>query len=245
MEKARLIEAYLDGTLSQEEQQKFEKSMNEDKELAKEVALSREINEAIRDEGTIQFRKLVRYIIKTKSNRFGTIIRALKIPAAAVILLLISVSIWRIVSTTSPSELYTSFYQPYPTDTSVRSAVRPADNMNMAYKLYGEGNYKASFNILQNHIKEENNDLTAHFYVALNAVELGLYNVAIDEFRIVENDPSSPLLLHARWYLAMTYLRLDQPVEAKKYLEMLTLTENMYSAKAKVALKKLRPKYRF
>ncbi len=240
MEKTRNIESYLDGSMNQEEREKFEKSISEDTELASEVALSKDINEAILDEGTVHFRKLIRNIIDMKSDRYRQVIKALNIPLAASILILISLSIWHILSTKSPSELYTSFYQPYQTDISTRSTVSSADKTDLAYKMYQEGNYEGSFEILQNYLNTNFHDQTAHYYCGLNAVELGMYNLAIEELKLVEQDIVSPLSLHARWYLALTYLHINQPDDAKKYLLPLTSKENMYSERAQSALKKLK-----
>jgi len=49
MKKTRLIEEYLDGSLSAEEKKKFEDQLGKDKELADLVKMHLDVNESIRD----------------------------------------------------------------------------------------------------------------------------------------------------------------------------------------------------
>jgi tetratricopeptide (TPR) repeat protein len=240
MEKTRIIESYLDGSMNPEEREKFEKSIAEDSELASEVALSKDINDAILDEGTVHFRKVVRNIIDNNTNRFRKVLKVLNVPLAASIILLIGFSFWQILSVKSPAEIYSTYYKPYLTDLSSRSSNTNTGNTDLAYKLYQEGNYKASFELLQNFLASNSDDQTAHFYSGLNAVELGMFNSAIEELKRVEKDLASPFSLHARWYLAMIYLQLNQPEDARKYLLMLSSQENMYSENVRSILKKLK-----
>ena len=111
--------------------------------------------------------------------------------------------------------------------------------MQLSYYLYQEGDYQASYEILKNYISKHFDDQTAHFYFGLNALELNLYDQAIDEFALVEQDTISPFALHARWYLAMTYLKTGNSKSARLFLQRLADNDNMYSAEAKKILKKI------
>jgi hypothetical protein len=240
MERTKVIESYLDGSMNQSEQENFEKLIREDTELASQVALSKDINDAILDEGTVHFRKLVRSVIDANTDRYRKVIRTLKIPLAASILLLIGLSFWHILSYKSPAEIYETYYKPYEIDLYTRSANSSSEKSEEAYKMYQGGNYKGSFEILQNYLTENNSNLTAHFYCGLDAIELGIFNIATEELIPVEQNIVSPFSLHARWYLALTYLRLNQPEDARRYLLILVSNDNMYSENAKSILKKLK-----
>lgn len=50
MKKMRLIEEYLDGSLSAEEKKNFEDRLGKDKELADLVKMHLDVNESIRDD---------------------------------------------------------------------------------------------------------------------------------------------------------------------------------------------------
>ena len=80
----------------------------------------------------------------------------------------------------------------------------------------------------------------ARFYLGLNALQLHYYKQAIDEFTKVEQDTVSPFALHARWYLAMAYLKEGNIKSARYFLQKLTDEDNMYSYRARKILKKLK-----
>jgi hypothetical protein len=241
MDRIKLIESYLDGSMSQVDRERFEKSLSEDHELASELALSKDVNKAILDEGTVHFRKVVRKIIEKKTDKANKLLQIIKYPLAAAIALLVGLSLWQVLSSKeSPSELYLAFYNPYQIDLSTRSVERSADKVEIAYLLYQEGDYESSFEILKNYLNKNYDNLTAHYYLGLNAIELKLYSLAIEELQLVGQDSSTPFALHAQWYAAITYLQLNQPDKARRYLTILAETENMYSQKAKTILKKLK-----
>lgn len=241
MDRTKLIESYLDGSISQVEKEQFEELLSIDQELVKELALHKSVNEAILDEETVRFRGTIRKIINQRTGKTGKFLHAIKYPLAASILLLIALSLWQIFFLKkSPAELYLAYYTPYLSDNLTRSAEQSKDNIEVAYLLYQEGDYESSFEILQSYFNESFDNQTAHYYMGLNAMELKMYNVALEEFKLVEQDPSTPFALHARWYIAMTFLQLNRPDEARQYLISLAQAESIYSEKAASILKKLK-----
>ncbi|MGD2034068.1 MAG: hypothetical protein PVF73_03365, partial [Bacteroidales bacterium] len=144
-----------------------------------------------------------------------------------------------ILSFKSPQELYTVYYKPYQSDISTRSVINSADKIQLSYILYQEGNYEVSYGILKNYLKK-NTDPAARFYFALNAIELNETDIAISELLTLEDNTFTPFALHARWYLAMLYLKKNEAAKAEKYLNILAAEENMYRKRAKNILNKLR-----
>jgi len=244
MEKLKQIENYLDGNMSNPEKDNFEKSLSIDKELADELNFHKELNEAILDDATENFRRALKNVVEPRSFRIKpgnrSLISALKIPLAASVLILIGLSLYNIFIHQDSSELFTNFYEPYSTDISTRSIERSRDNIQLSYYLYQEGDFQTSFEILKNYISSNFDDQTAHFYLGLNALELCYYDQAINELALVEQDTISPFALHARWYLAMTYLKTGNTEYAQILLQRLIEEENMYSADAKKILKKIK-----
>ena len=243
MERLKQIENYLDGNMSVLEKKKFENSLLIDQKLADELNFHKEVNEAILDDATADFRQTLKSIVEHDSveNKHvsRSLISVMKVPLVASILILIGLSLYNIIMHQNPSKLFADYYKPYNTDISTRSIERSKDNIQLSYYLYQEGDFQTSFEILKNYISSNFDDQTAHFYLGLDALELSLYDQAIDEFAHVEQDAVSPFALHARWYLAMTYLKTGKVDNAKILLQRLVKDENMYSAKAKKILKKL------
>jgi cytochrome c-type biogenesis protein CcmH/NrfG len=131
------------------------------------------------------------------------------------------------------------FYNPYQTDISTRSGEQLTDKVQLSYLLYQDGDYEASFEILKNYLAQNFSNQTAHFYFGMNALELQQYGLAISELQSVAEDLSTPFSVHAKWYLAMTYLKNDQEGEAIKYLNQLTSFQNIYTQKAAKILRML------
>jgi len=230
--------------MSQEEQENTKKVLAENKELAADVQFYQSINEAIIDDEVFEFRNNISTLFGNKKQFIfqeqKPFMRYLKYPVAAVILTLIGLSLFQILTLKGPEELYSLYYKPYESDVSTRSVINSSDKIQISYILYQEGNYETSFDLLKNYLSVHQGDLTARFYYALNAIELSENDIAISEFKTIEENTISPFALHARWYLAMIYLKSDQPEKAKKYLRQLSDDENLYSAMAAKILKKLK-----
>ena len=244
MKKTKMIESYLDGSKEKEEREKLEILLNKDKDLFAEVELHKDINEAISDDNVFDFRNIIITLFGKKDTRKlekkAGFMKYLKYPVAAAIIVLIGFSLFQILTFKSPSEVYQIYYKPYQTDISTRSIINSTDKIQLSYILYQEGNYEASFEILSNYLEKNIDDQAAQFYYSMNAIELDKNELAIKELLLIEENTFSPFSLHARWYLAMVYLKLNQADKARIYLEILSLEDNMYSKKAKEILKKLR-----
>jgi tetratricopeptide (TPR) repeat protein len=243
MKKTSRIEEFLDGTMKGKERTEFEKRIANDKELASEVIFHKDVNAAVKEDDVHMFRMKITSIIHpdtiqatdlhTRTTRF------FKYPIAATIVLLIGFSLWQIIANKSSFEIYTKFYSPYQTDISTRSGEQLADKIQLSYLLYQDGDYEASFEILKNYLAQNFNNKTAHFYYGMNALELQQYDIAISELKAVAEDLSTPFSIHAKWYLAMAYLKYDQEEEALKYLNQLASTQNIYRVKAVKILRML------
>jgi hypothetical protein len=244
MKKTKMIETYLDGNLNETEKAEFNKLLIEDNCLASEIILHKEVNEAILDNEIHEFREKVYKLISSsaeKSSRFLLFPKKLiKYPVAASIVLLIGISLWQVFSLESPDKIYADYYKAYQPDISVRSINTTTDKIQLSYLLYQEGDYESSFEILNNYLAENADNQTARFYLGMNAIELGKIDFAIAELKKIEQDETTPYAIHARWYLAMTYLKSKNPDEARIYLKSLRKEENFYSEKAREVLKKLR-----
>lgn len=244
MKETKMIETYLDGSMDKEERERISMSLNKDKEFSVAIELHKDVNESILDDEIFEFRNIIITLFDKKDTRTSgkkaQIMKYLKYPVAAIILALISLSLFQILSFKSAEEIFSIYYRPYQTDISTRSVINSTDKIQLSYILYQEGSFEVSFNILKNHLEKNADDQTAIFYYSLNAIELAKYDLAESELLLLKENAFSPFSLHARWYLAMLYLKTEQIDEAKKYLRSLSTEENMYCKKAKEILKKLR-----
>ena len=243
MDNLEKIERYLNGSMLSEEKKEFDTLLKNNSKLLAEVVLVKEINEAILDDEAEEFRQTLKKIINPDQESKPinkSLINALKIPLAASVIILVGLSLYNIFIHQDTSKLFSNFYKPYSTDISTRSAAKMKDNIQLSYYLYQEGDYESSYEMLKNYTIKNFDDQTARFYLGLNALQLQYYKMAIDEFTMVEQDTVSPFALHARWYLAMAYLKEGNIKSARHFFQKLTDEDNMYSYRARKILKKLK-----
>jgi tetratricopeptide (TPR) repeat protein len=242
MEKVKKIEEYLDGSMTTGEREKFEEATRKDAQLRDEVQFYREVNEAIMEQDVINFRHTIKGVIdqgeSTPLRSPKNIFTLFRLPIAATIVLLLGLSIWHIILK-DPGKIYDQNYAPYQSDISTRSVKQSNQKIDIAYLLYQEGDYEASYEILKNYLARNFDNPTARFYFGLNAIELNHPLIAIEELEKVANDETTPFSLHAKWYLALIHIELNQTEQAKHYLEELVVDKNMYSDRAEKIIRKL------
>jgi tetratricopeptide (TPR) repeat protein len=244
MKTISLIESYLAGEMDEGQKMKFEASMLDDQKLLSDIRLLEETNEAILDDEVYEFRESIKNVINELSPQHSKTIeisrKFFKYPLVASIIVLILISLWQVITNVSPEKVYYKFYKPYETDLSTRSVSPSEDKANVAYLLYQKGEYEASYEILNNYLSKNTDDQTARFFQGMNSMELGKNDRAISELKEVEKDYTTPYAIHARWYLSLAYLKINDVDEAKKYLNRIIEDDVFYAEQAKKILKKIK-----
>jgi len=244
MKKIMIIENYIEGKLDQAEKLEFDEMLLNNKDFPAEIKLHKEVNDAIKDDELYLFREKVNQVLHDNIKKTFILTafsrKFIKYPVAASIVLLIGISLWQILSFNSPKELFSNYYEAYQPDISTRSVTTTNDKIQLSCILYQDGDYKKSFDVLQSYLSKNPDNQICSFYLSLNAIELDKYDIAISGLKKIERDATTPIALHARWYLALTYLKINNTAEARVYLTRLADSENYYSEKAKKILKKLK-----
>jgi tetratricopeptide (TPR) repeat protein len=242
MKNTKTIETFLNREMSELERKEFIEEMRQNKSLAVDVALYEEVNEAIIDDQVFEFRKTLKEIIVVSRDKQAISLqlsrKLIKYPLVASICILISFSLWQVLSVVQPDKVFVKFYKPYETGLTTRSASVSEDKSTVAIQLYENKEYEASFEILSNYLVKNFGDQTARFYYAMNSLELNKMDIAIAELQQVEKDQSSNYSLHAKWYLSLAYLKMNNKDEAIKYLRSIAKDDNYYSERAQAILKK-------
>jgi tetratricopeptide (TPR) repeat protein len=244
MKTISLIESYLTGEMDEQQRKEFDINLIDNQNLASDVKLLEESNEAVLDDEVYDFRKSIRKVINESytdhSKTFEISRKLFKYPLVASIIVLIVLSLWQLITLASPEKIYSKFYKPYETDLSTRSLNTVTDKISIAFLLYQKGDYEASYEILNNYLSKNTDNQTARFFQGMNSMELGKTDRAISELKIVEKDLSTPYAMHARWYLSLAYLKINDVDEAKKYLNRIVEDDVYYAEQAKKILKKLK-----
>lgn len=221
-------ERYVQGKMSPEEAQAFlsELTSEEQQELAFELGVKEGIGDKLRSD----LREQVGQFEISARNKTESRFRPLSI--AASILLLIGLSYWYFLSSSSLYEEYYSVYPNYEV-----TALRNNDDLTIreqAYLAYDDGRYHAAIDLFDQLIVE-NNDLPAHFFKGLGHLELGQMKEGQQHFLEVINAGHPDYEDAAIWYLALTYIKKDQYPEAKAWLQRLENSEDYSSLSKELA----------
>ena len=249
------IEQYIDGELDAELLEEFMSELNENTDLMAEVALRRNINEAIGEEDIYSLRDKLDSARRSSEN---TEIKSIvpdtsihlfsnwkRVVAVAVILLGIA-GIYNI-SFNSLDNTYNSFYKS-PT-MSVERTVTPAESVSQDELAFiNKGNYYYRNEDYQKAIESYNLALSKgkagafvpHFYKAASLQNLKKYEEAIQEYNQVIKQGGNLFLEEAEWNKSLCYLKLDKKEKASQNLEAIVNKNGYYAKDAKDILKRLK-----
>ncbi|ELR70933.1 hypothetical protein C900_03216 [Fulvivirga imtechensis AK7] len=238
-----LIEAYHQGTLSEDEIAAFEKRRAEDEDFDRKVEDYVHIMSEIRTFGERDFMKKLhsweKDIAGEKEAKVIPLKTILSI-AAAIIIILIPIGYLLMSDQTQqgPQELYTAYFKPYEDVISERS--ESSGLLEQGLSAYNQENYRQAITYLEGFVKEnpENNGSKTYLgiaYLASNEPEK-----AESILKDVTQNASGLFKEVSEWYLALAYLDLNQKNRAKDQFNNITSQpDHMYYSKAKELLQKI------
>ena len=243
-----MIEAYLNDTLSVEQKEAFEQQMQADKALAKEVAQHREMQSALSDKKTLDFREKIQKIrtemlaseedadkeVVTLTPEKAPNFPYWKLAVAAVFVIGLGVLVWDNGTTDSNKDLYAMYYKPFPVDDTTRGEGK--EELSAIYKSYKGGAYEKVIPALEKHlITSEKQKL--RLYLGNSYLGTDQAKKAAQQFRKVTE--KSMFYEDAQWYLALTYLKLQVEDSTKYFLKNVLDYKGIHEQKAKKLLEKL------
>lgn len=256
MKTTQLIEAYLDGTLNDEDRLALEKQAEQDRDLRELIRMHREVNESIRDNGLHALKASldkVSYAFFTGSEFSGAgkftgitrkIIhnRFLRIASSVLVIVTLAITAGLIFFTSVSSErLYRHYYAPYETDVVSRSVQHEFSQLNNALVLYGQGKYAESLAWLERTTTSGEAANLASFYRGLLYLETGDTEKAVMNLKLIPDKWNSAYRVHRDWYLALALLKAGDKPAALEKLNDLVNPGGFYSEKAARMVRKLNP----
>jgi hypothetical protein len=247
---------YLDGDLNSKEALEFEELLKYDAALNEEFNFAIEIEAYSRDKKAKKFREsflkahllyneyeyVNQEINKTSLNLFMPEVKKSYIRLYKVASILISIFVFALIITqifsinlTMSEKLFAQYYQPYQ-NIPIRFVKCHENNLQFAYIAYENKQYREAINYFD---KVLNFDNTVNFYKGISSIECKDFNSALNCFKQVLSNPLSPYYVDANWYIALTWLKLDKPENAKVHLNWLLQNDRYYKEKAFAILKEL------
>ncbi|EAY24444.1 hypothetical protein [Microscilla marina] len=254
-----LIEKYIEGKLSAEEQTKFELRLVSDAAFAKEVNEAKDLLIAIRAFGRSGLKKELQGIANAaplpshifsvihdeeakgsegQNPRLGRSYWRI-VSIAAAIVLICTAGWFFIRKETSPETLFISYFEPYPNVAApiVRNgAVKKP--LEQALLVYEQQNYVAAIDQLLAIAQKKPTEVVS-FYLAMSYLSNGNAPEAIKRFQALKDQVSASYQKQTLWYLALAFLADKQVDKCKSVLKQLMKEDNFYQKKATKLFKQL------
>ena len=240
-EKYELIEQYLEGKLVGAELLDFENQLEQDPGLADDVALHREVRDAIADDEEVALEAELRKIGQAYQGRTpGTApirknVGQRRIFLIAASIALLAVAGWfafsRFGPSPSPDQLFEAHFAPYQVPANIRGKV-PESELQAALEPYKREDYDAAIVNLNQLEATYGVDEQVLFYRAVSELAVGKADSARLGFEQILAIPDNQSTVQAQWYLALSWLRLMKPENAEVYLRELSGYENKYRVPA-------------
>lgn len=239
------IERYLSDEMAYAEKKSFEKEIVVNPELAAEYQLTLNIEDAIRQDDILDFRKKL-LMARKESLQKKTATPPVKMVHyrfwyfAATILILLSVGgFWYFSeSDNSSGEL---LFRKYYSAQSMIDITRSGDaNIVEAIIKYQEKDFKSAAILFSQILHRDSGNYAGWFYYGITCIETSQFNEAEDAFNKIINNGSNLYIEHAHWYLGLAYLKSNQMNKARAKLEQIANDgENFHRRDAKHLLDKL------
>ncbi|MCB0737727.1 MAG: hypothetical protein KDC92_09455 [Bacteroidetes bacterium] len=230
MQWEEYFDDYLNDTLHQPTLSEFENALAHNIELKNKLNTHKLAREAIARSARNELKATMKsWQVQNKIKTYK--MRALASVAATIVIFMM---VYFGLKEPSASKVFEAYYSTYPNVVTHRGN---AGLTHKALELYSMQQYKEFVEYLEN--QSQTSD-TLHFYKALAHMELKNFYKAIDEFSKVEFIESSPLVVVKDYYWALSYLAINNTIEAKKLLNKIEVnTASSYAKKAKAILKQI------
>ncbi len=232
--KKELIESYLLGVLSEEDEKKFNTHM-EDPAFQEALELQKEILETIEYQGDMRLKSMLveeeGQIVKLKKNTSKKRFLLWRIAGIAASILLILYFAWQ-WQTTNPPDLFAQHFKPhvntlYPGVKSVASV----DPIRQSFVYYEKGDYNAALEGFEKIPSQEVND-DILFYQANVLLRLNKPRSAIPILQQIIQNKQTDYLVPAKWNLALAFVAQERYPDAKRLLEEIK-EDSFYKSRVK------------
>ncbi len=256
-DRFREVEAYLTNRMSAEERLRFEQRCEEEPDLGASVDETQILLDGIRyaasarskEEVLAQLQRYTGGEEEREATRFeiGRFTRSkqmnwsmVAIAASALLLIGLGLFLFNNVRPASPDQIFAEYYETFPNleVRNVRGSQSQLDQRWQAYRAYDQEDFEEAERLLGDWTSSEAGTDADLFYLALTQMELNKWESALQGLQKVD-EAGGKYAMEAKWYMGLTYLKLDQKEKAKAALQEVLHTAQDQSVKAANALEKL------
>ena|GEM_PF-5752230 len=236
-----LIEAFLDGKMSDAEKHDFEIAATTDSSIKEDLYLQNEIRNTFEEIEIFNLREKL-YEIKNE-NAVYTKRRKLTVfltSAAAIFIVLIVSYYFLFYSHYSNKELYNKYYTAAETGNISRGSDSTGLSVfNTAMLNYQNKKFNEAISGFRMIPAGSGQHHAAVFYTAISYMEKGEYDKAISGFSELENNKTSLFYYDALWYSGLCHIILNNNNKAAEIFSSLAGSDSAYRGRASEIVKEI------
>jgi tetratricopeptide (TPR) repeat protein len=240
------IERYISEEMKPEEKAWFEKELEGDTALRREVALRRQTDEILKkDADILALRNKLEVIAADHKRKRPAAARMTftKYAAAITLLILAGSTIWLSSAKMSNEEIFEQFYSIVPVageSVSRSLSISPDDAYLKAFNEYRNGDYNKAISLFLQYTSVNQDNPEIYMLLGNSYVETEQFTEAGANYRKVVDHNDNLYLEDANWMLALCYLRTGETDKARLQLSMIAESDSRHNRNAAKALRKLR-----
>lgn len=242
IEFTRFIERYLEDGMQPAEKIWFEKELDGNPLLQKELELRRKAGEILSNTDAMEFRRKLMAAESTHRSMAPVkrAVRRVPVNYAGIFLGLVIISSLIIYTGNSYdlekiTEKYTSEYQSL---SPSRSASQLFDDYyNIGVNYFNKGDFSNAILWFEKVVDQDN--IQSTFLTGVSQMNIKEYSSAAGSFEKVIDHNDNLFLNKASWYLSICYLNTNETDKAKVILEGIVSSKSKYKKQARKAIKRV------
>ncbi|MDZ4203269.1 MAG: hypothetical protein U1C46_00495 [Bacteroidales bacterium] len=242
---SKTIDRYKMGEMDPQEKQHFEKELNFNLQLNREMKLDDDIDAMLTEDDVIDFRKQLTEIYNNDSSLFN---KPIKLPvyrqkwymaaASIALIIILSGTLYLFLPDSYSNErLFNKYYN---ADQVLNVSRSGNDQLFDALLKYQQKDFAEASVLFDELLITDASNITIRFYSGIASIETNQTGKAIKAFQFIIDHQDNLFVEHAIWYLGLTYLKVGSNHEAiNTFRKIADDPNNYYQKKAKEILTKL------
>jgi len=240
------IERYNAGEMDEAEKEWFRKELRNNEKLRMEVELRSKTDTVLKNQDLMKLRNKLNAIEKQRLEPVPVrkTRRAANIRYAAAIAGLVIIGGIALISSRKMSndEILSKYYKPYEVASTSRSdeVTLTPDYYKLAVDYYNIRDYRNAARYFNMVLETDPENMQTELLNGISNFENRNYPAATGSFVKVIADNDNFYIDHAQWYLALCYLKTDEPEKAVEQLAIIGKSKTIYRKEARKIMRSLK-----
>ena len=247
---SEFIERYLDKEMGESELKWFEKELDDNPELQKELELRMSTNKAVEEKDVIELRDQLEEAFTPSEPQsdqrkpFLSLFKIKYLGLASVISALVAVSLILLFfmnKSLTNEEIYAKYYHPYEASLNFRAGnVNIDKDLRHAMQYYENKDFRNALILFEKILREDNSRIGLNLYTGISHMEVREYSNANKRFQNIIDHKYNLYIEQAEWYLGFCYLMTGNNSKAAQQFRQIAENDGYYSDKAEKILKRMK-----